>query len=167
MLYKPGNYKNLDFIEAMKKNWAKLQECDKTAKENGELVGRYIDEPFADGKAIYQIVKENKKTVRIRVCTGLGDDWVIPYWGEEATIDKEYAVKKVAQRDALAELFRKKKEDKRYCLTCGRCESKDNKLNEEIVGVTVSKSMLEDRQYICKDNEKVLLCNECANELRL
>jgi len=108
MLYKPGNYKNLNFLETIKKNWAKLQECDKTAKEKGELVGRYIDEPFADGKAIYQIIKENKKTVRIRVCTGLGDDWVIPYWGEETTIDKEYAVKKVAQRDALVELFRKK-----------------------------------------------------------
>lgn len=112
MLYKPGNYKNLNFLETIKKNWAKLQECDKTAKEKGELVGRYIDEPFADGKAIYQIIKENKKTVRIRVCTGLGDDWVIPYWGEETTIDKEYAVKKVAQRDALTELFRKKEEKK-------------------------------------------------------
>ena len=52
MLYKPGNYKNLDYLEAMKKTWVKLQECDKTAKEKGELVGRYIDEPFADEKVI-------------------------------------------------------------------------------------------------------------------
>jgi len=167
MLYKPGKYNNMDYSEVIKKNWEKLEECDRIAKEKGELKGRYIAEPYADGNAIYQIVKVNKKTVCIRVCTGLGDDWTIPYWGAEATIDKEYAIKKVAQRDALKELFQKRKEEKRYCLTCGNLESKDNKLSEEIVGVTVSKSILKDRQHIFKDNDKVLLCNKCKEELRL
>lgn len=115
MLYTPGNYKNMDFVEAINKNWERLQQCDKEAKEKGELAGRYIDEPFADGKAIYQIIRVNKKTVRIRVCTGLGDDWIIPYWGEETSIDKTYALNKVAQRDALDELFnRKRKEGSRW-----------------------------------------------------
>jgi hypothetical protein len=40
-------------------------------------------------------------------------------------------------------------------------------LSEEIVGVTVSKSILKDRQHIFKDNDKVLLCNKCKEELRL
>lgn len=109
MLYKPGNFKGMSFVEMIKKNWEALEECDRKAKARGELKGRYIAEPYADGKAVYQIIREDKKTVRIRVCTGLGDDWVLPYWGEETSIDKNYAIQRIAQRDALAELFGRKK----------------------------------------------------------
>ena len=64
-------------------NFKKLQKQDKMAKKVGKLVGRYIDEPWADGNAFYVIVKENKTSVRIRVVTGIGDDWIIlqpPNW---------------------------------------------------------------------------------------
>lgn len=79
------------------------------SRSEGELVGRFISEPFADGKAYYKIVKENKNTVRIKVCRGLGDDnWVIPYWGEETSIKKDFALQKLRQRDALRKIFSKK-----------------------------------------------------------
>lgn len=70
-----------------------LEEQDRKAKEQGTLVGRLIREAYADSYACYVVIKENKKTVRIKVTKGVGDDWIIPYWGEETTIDKDYAIK--------------------------------------------------------------------------
>ena len=94
-----------EILKEHDKNFQKLCEEDKIAKENNQLVGRYIREPFADGYAYYKIVKENKKTVRIKVVTGIGDDWVIPYWGESATVNKDYIIDKIGYQDKLAELF--------------------------------------------------------------
>ena len=81
------------------KNWKALEDVDKKAKENGKLVGRYIQHPFADGYAIYKIVKENTKTVKIRVVKGIGDDWVLPAWGKECDIHKDLALKFISQRE--------------------------------------------------------------------
>ena len=108
MLYTPIVDESMDWIEQSKKNWEAINQCDKESSVKGELAGRYITEPIADGNAVYQIVRENKKTVRIQVCTGLGDDWVIPYFGEEATVDKSYVIRKISQREALKRLFAKK-----------------------------------------------------------
>lgn len=105
MLYRPIKYKNLDSSEVIKKNWERLEKCDRMAKEKGELKGRYIIEVFADVRAVYQIIKVNKKTVRIRFCTGLGYDSIIPYWGEEATIDKEYAIQQIEEREDMEEFL--------------------------------------------------------------
>jgi hypothetical protein len=106
LVYEPME-KGGDFIKMMNDNFARLQECDNKAKERATLVGRFIQEPFADGYATYQIIKENKSTVRIRVCTGLGDDWVIPYWGEEATIEKSFALEHIQRRERMAEFIAK------------------------------------------------------------
>jgi len=56
---------------------------------------------------------------------------------------------------------------KKFCLTCGCYENNDLKLQEEIVGVTVSRSKLEDRIHYLKDDEKILLCNDCSEELAI
>lgn len=96
-----------DFVKQWEENQRKLDEKDAKAKAEGKLVGRFIQEPFADGYAIYEITKENKKTVRIRVVDGIGDDWRIPYWGDEATIEKSYALKSLAWRDKMNKLFSK------------------------------------------------------------
>jgi len=98
-------------LAAHEENWTKLQAADKQAKTCGSMVGRYIKEPFADGYAIYRIAKENKKSVRIEVVKGLGDDWVIPYWGKQAIIAKAYAQQKLDQRDFWATLASKKAEN--------------------------------------------------------
>lgn len=95
-------------IEIWEENMRKLKENDRKAKEKGTLVGRFIEEPYADGAAIYRIIRENKNTVRIKVVVDIGDDWIIPYWGKEATIDKSYVLSKLAFRDRLHEMFAKK-----------------------------------------------------------
>jgi len=105
---------SLKSYEVLERRWREnfetLAKEDKEAKEKGTLVGRYIREPFADGHAYYRIIKEYAKTVLIKVVTNIGDDWKIPYWGDSATIDKGYAMSNVRGRDALEELFSKKKE---------------------------------------------------------
>lgn len=94
-----------DIITIWKENWDKLEAEDKQAKDQNQLVGRYITEPYADGKAVYIITKENKKTVDIEVVTGIGDDWVIPYWGKKARINKKYAIDSLFSRDKITAIF--------------------------------------------------------------
>lgn len=101
---------NIDnIIKTWEDNYKSLEAEDKAAKAMGLLVGRFIDEPIADGKAIYKIIKENKRTVRVKVVTGLGDDWTIPSWGKETTLSKDYVTRKIKSRDAITELFSKTK----------------------------------------------------------
>lgn len=92
----------MDILKEWQKNQEKLDKQDEKAKAEGKLVGRIIEEQFADGFAVYEIIKENKNTVRIRVCTGLGDDWEIPYWGTEATIKKDFVLNKFNFQDSLS-----------------------------------------------------------------
>lgn len=90
------------------RNFKQLEKQDREAKKAKKLVGRYISMSMADGKAFYQIVKENKKSVRIKVCIGLGDDWKVPYWGKESTIGKDYAASCIRVRDGINKIFSRK-----------------------------------------------------------
>jgi len=109
---KPIEYgKGMDHDEISKRmseNQEQLEECDRQARENDQIVGRYITHPFADGQAVYQIIRDNKRSVRIRVCIGLGDDWVLPAWGYEYTLDKEQALQFLGFQDSMRELSTKK-----------------------------------------------------------
>ncbi len=93
------------WLEDMDKNFNLMIEADKAAAKKKQLVGRFVSQPFADGRAYYKIVKENKKTVKMEVVTGIGDDWVIPYWGETPTIDKDFALQHIQSREALDKIF--------------------------------------------------------------
>jgi len=88
-----------------KKNWKKITDADAKARAEGKLVGRCIKHGMGDGCAVYQITRENKKTVRIRVCRGIGDDWVLPAWGEECSIPKRTALKFIDWEDGMREIF--------------------------------------------------------------
>lgn len=91
---------NIDYLmTTWKKNREKLDLDDKIAKEKGRLIDRYIEEPYADGYAVYKIIKKNKKTVRIQAVVGVGDSYVIPAWGEEANVPIDYILNKLAKRD--------------------------------------------------------------------
>lgn len=92
-------------LKAIDENCEQLKKIDKMAKSKGELLGRYVDVPVADGKAIYQIIRVNKNTVRIKALGGFGDDYMADYWGYEATVDKEYIISLVRSRDKLDEIF--------------------------------------------------------------
>jgi hypothetical protein len=95
--------KNMDNI--WKANIQMLEECDDIAKKEGTLLGRILSEPVADGQAHYQIIKVNKKTVRISHCDGIYDDYYVSYWGGEATIDKAYAEQVLRFKDEMSKIF--------------------------------------------------------------
>jgi hypothetical protein len=101
-----------DLIKQWDDALAKIQTQDKAAATAGKLIGRYITEPFADGHAYYQIVGETRTKVRIQVCTGIGDDWTIPYWGESAMIEKRYALQSIESRETMEKFFARKKSSK-------------------------------------------------------
>lgn len=104
----------MDYWDNSKKRYDKAYEdlCRERdlAKSLHVLVGRFFTEPVADGMVIYKVVKENKKTVRIRLQNGEDnvlnpDMYCVPYWGQEATVDKEYVVSKISMREHLDEMF--------------------------------------------------------------
>lgn len=90
-----------EWSDCEKANWKHLHEIENAAIEAGGLLHRFMYEPVADGKAIYQIIRVNKKTVRVRACSidGLYYDYIVPQWGEEATIPKKYAEKAIGFQD--------------------------------------------------------------------
>jgi hypothetical protein len=96
-----------EYFKQFNKNFEALSKQDEEAAKQGKLVGRVIQEQIADGYAYYVIIRENKKTVRIRRATGLGDDWTIPYWGDEATIEKNYVLNQFQWKEDLAKIMAK------------------------------------------------------------
>jgi len=95
-----------DWLENYNKRWEEIEGNDQLARSNGTLVGRYLTFPYADGQAVYKIVKVNKRTVRIEVLTGIGDDWVIPEYGTATTIFRAHAEKNIRARDAINDVFK-------------------------------------------------------------
>jgi predicted nucleic acid-binding Zn ribbon protein len=63
-----------------------LMKQDKKAKDAGKVVGRVIEVSVADGSAYYEVIKENKKTVKIRWVPGIHDEYRTIYWGKGETL---------------------------------------------------------------------------------
>jgi len=93
-----------EWLKDNDENWKKIVDQAEQAKKEKTLIGRYIQEPMGDGYAVYVIYKVNKKSVRIRVVKGIGDDWVIPYWGEDTSIDMDYVEREFDWREFLANM---------------------------------------------------------------
>lgn len=96
-----------DTLKRHKDNWDGLYKKDQELKAKGELVGRFIQESYADGYAIYTIEKIKGSKVLIAVVTDIGDDWRIPYWGDAAWIDLKYANQSIEGRDRIDILFKR------------------------------------------------------------
>lgn len=96
-----------EWFDREQRNISLIQKIDKEQKEKGETLYRFLFFPIADGKAIYQIIKINKKTVNISVCTEIGDDWIIPSLGSETKISKYIAEEEIKKRDLLNSFFKK------------------------------------------------------------
>jgi len=63
-----------------------LMKQNKKAKKNGLVVGRVLEVTVGDGFAYYEVIKENKKTVRIRWVPGIHDEYRTIYWGKGETL---------------------------------------------------------------------------------
>lgn len=84
----PHNGDTSSWLKAMDDNYKALMKCDEKARKKKSLVGRVFGLPVADGQALYQIVKENKTTVVVQHCTGVGDDWADHFFGYGGTFSK-------------------------------------------------------------------------------
>lgn len=92
-----------------KENQDFLEKVDQAQKEASELCYRYLDFPYADGKAVYQITGICGTMVKIVCCQGLGDDWEIPEYGDEAVILLSQALQIVGRRDKMADWIEQKR----------------------------------------------------------
>ena len=114
MIYKPVKiYTEDDSWEKLEEcrnaNFAHLKEIEEKAIASGGLLYRFLYESVADGKAIYQIAEVYKRTVRVRLCSmdGCYNDYVVPQWGEEATVPITYATSGVEWQN----MWRKRKQE--------------------------------------------------------
>jgi len=123
-----------DFLKNRERAFQAMEDKDAAAKKRGGLVGRYLQEPHADGYAYYEIISETPRTVQVRVITGLGDDWRIPQWGDGGSISKKYAVGRLAQRDRMELIFKNRERDKD--LIKGFLGSLRSRVVREIPGAT-------------------------------
>ena len=92
-------------IKKIESNLKQIYDIDEMAKSKGELLGRFIIEPVADGKAYYQIIQVNKLTVTIKLVENIGDDYMVHYWGRGTVISREYAESSVNYRDKTISFF--------------------------------------------------------------
>ena len=97
-----------DLINEWDRNYDAMVARDEQAKAKGLLIGRYVKKPYADGYAYYEIVKENKNTLNLKVVTNIGDDWVVPHWGTAPKVNKKSTVSRLEVEDKFYEMISKK-----------------------------------------------------------
>ena len=100
----------LDYRKVMEAEDRLLSRLEAEAKARGSLVGRYLREPYADSYAFYLVVAESddKRKVKIQSIP-IGDAWVIPYWGESALLDREYAERNFGIAEAMQAMCARQK----------------------------------------------------------
>ena len=92
------------YFKKQDEKWDAIEKQDQKQRDKKLLHGRYISEGMGDGYAIYTIIGVTPTTVTIKAVTGIGDDWIIPYWGHKAIIDRAYVTEQLRCRD-LPPLF--------------------------------------------------------------
>lgn len=97
------------YLTMIDENWKKVVEKDQYNRQQGNLVGRYVQVRYADGYAYYEIIRENKKSARLRVILNIGDDWVLPQWGLQYTATLEFVMDNIRQRDRMDDLNQSRK----------------------------------------------------------
>lgn len=111
MLYNPetgnGHETIKEFLNRIKRNNDLLNKIDDEARKGGEILHRIISFPYADSQAVYQIIKVLKRTVRLKICEGIGDDWIFPLIGKEGTITLEQAKQELRRRDFWKDIMKK------------------------------------------------------------
>lgn len=74
-----------------------------TQKQTGDILYRYVDFPYADGRSVYQVTKVTQTSATLTLVTGIGDDW--DAFGEVVTMDLELVIDKITKRDQISKFF--------------------------------------------------------------
>lgn len=82
-----------EWLKVTEENEERIRELDKQAKEQGSILYRFLYEPVADGIGVYQIIKVNKKSCRVRYCSTNGfNEYQVRQWGKTATVPMQYVL---------------------------------------------------------------------------
>jgi hypothetical protein len=104
---KGGNW-NEKFENKMKRQETLMDELKEMAKARNTLLGRTLQFPMADSYALYLIIRVNK-TSAVVLWLDYCDAWQDDRLGKGGSLPLTYVQQRVKSRDALDELFSKKK----------------------------------------------------------
>lgn len=108
--FEQGDFDVKEWLRLITENQKIISELDRKAKESGSILYRFLYEPVADGKGIYQIVKVNKKTCQIQYCSTDGyNEYQVRQWGKKANVPLQYVLNALGRQDYLDNLCKKKK----------------------------------------------------------
>ena len=94
------------FGEALKRNSEELKRIDAIARGAGTILGRSFSLPVGDGKAIYQVVELDARTVKVVRCSGIcPDEWQDSYIGQGRNLDRMWVEQAIKGEDAMRRLF--------------------------------------------------------------
>jgi hypothetical protein len=89
--------------------WFNEQMSESDALPDGVQVGKIFSTQVADGYAYYEIVRVNKKTVRLKWRKELSPDgWNDAVLGQGGSFPKDSIANIIAQADAMKRIFGKK-----------------------------------------------------------
>ena len=95
-------------VDQMDREYNDMIERDAEAKAEGTIIGRFPEEPAADGKAYYQVIAVDGKNNTLQLShLNIYDGWTIPmYEGMIDCFPATYALKNIEAREAMAALFK-------------------------------------------------------------
>ncbi|TDI96982.1 MAG: hypothetical protein E2O29_01740 [Deltaproteobacteria bacterium] len=86
-----------------------MLQADEDAKKNKTLVGRYVSDHVADGKAFYVVTKVTKQTCTLDHIE-IGDSWTLPFVEIlNRVVPKKWVKGNITQRDSWATVSKKAK----------------------------------------------------------
>lgn len=107
-LYRPRPTSISAFQEAIRKNRKKLQEIDDLQRKKRQILWRYLELPYKEGIAIYQIVYVTPQKVRLLHVTGMGEDLLFPGLYDGCYFDRALAESNIIQRELTRRILYEK-----------------------------------------------------------
>ena len=94
-------------VTKMERAYKEMVAADAEAKAEGTIIGRYLEEPAADGKAYYKVIAVDGKNNTLQLeHLDIYDGWSLPMY--ESMIDCfpiAYALQNIENREFLSGMF--------------------------------------------------------------
>lgn len=98
------------YLKVQTEDYDDMAAIDAKQRAKGEILGRFIYVPYADGKAVYQVTAHTPQTgTAVVTAIDIGDAWTTPAWGRRAKVDADTVAQMLDTKDRIAEIFRSQK----------------------------------------------------------
>lgn len=96
----------MSVIDQMQADYDAMVANDQAAKNDGELVGRFVQEQIADGYAYYVVVAETDMQMVKLEHMHIYDGWSVPMIESmDGIVPLKYVKENIAYRDNMDEIF--------------------------------------------------------------